>query len=126
MLESWKSSYSVNVLAMDQDHQKMIGMITTLYDAMKKGQSRTVLSGLVTELNDYAITHFAREEQYLKGIKHSELDMQAQQHSVFLAKVSDFKVKFESGESALAVQMLPFLNEWFLNHIMKMDMKYKA
>jgi|GEM_PF-3300305 hemerythrin-like metal-binding protein len=57
--------------------------------------------------------------------KHPELLAQKQQHQVFLDKVSEFKTSFENGETALAVKMLPFLNDWFLNHIMKVDMKYK-
>ncbi|MDR3590436.1 MAG: bacteriohemerythrin [Negativicutes bacterium] len=126
MLQGWKDMYSVNVPTMDTDHQKMVGMIGTLYNAMKKGQSRDVLSGLISELNNYAVTHFSREETYLKNMNHYEFDNQYQQHKLFLAKVSEFRENYEAGNNALAIQMLPFLNEWFLNHIMKMDMKYKG
>jgi len=124
-LKGWDNSFSVNDNTMDADHQKLINNISILHEAMKMGKSKSVLEQLINDVNVYAQTHFSREEQYLTQIKHTELAAQKEQHKIFLDKVSEFKKNFANGQTVLAVEMLPFLNQWFLNHIMKIDMKYK-
>jgi hemerythrin-like metal-binding protein len=124
-LKGWDDSFSVNNTTMDADHKQVIQMIGTLNEAMKAGQSKTVLELLVTKLNNFAQTHFSREEEYLAEKKHPDVDIQVQQHKVFLSKVADFKRNFERGQLVVAATMLPFINDWFLNHVMTIDMKYK-
>ncbi|MDU2063736.1 MAG: bacteriohemerythrin [Sporomusaceae bacterium] len=124
-LSGWDNKYSVNILAMDKDHQKLIEMISNLHQAMKSGQSKTILTPLLSNLTHYAQDHFASEEKYLSSIGSSELVTQKQQHVTFLNKIGEFKSTYEAGNTTLAIQILPFLNNWFLNHIMQMDMKYK-
>jgi hemerythrin-like metal-binding protein len=124
-LNGWNQSYTVNNQLMDNDHQKMAELISNLYASMKLGQSKTILSPVLTKLKNYATTHFLREEQLLKQKNHPDLQTQQQQHALFLTKVEEFEINFNQGNTLLAVKMLPFLNEWFLNHIMKVDMKYK-
>jgi hemerythrin len=124
-LKGWDDSFSVNHTTMDDDHKQLVQMIGTLHEAMKAGQSKTVLERLVTKLNDYAQNHFSREEKYLTEKKHPDVDTQKQQHKVFLDKIAEFKRNFERGQTVVAATMLPFINEWFLNHVMKIDMKYK-
>lgn len=124
-LKSWDDSFSVNHTAMDDDHKQLVQMISTLYEAMKAGQSKTVLERLVTKLTNYAQNHFSREEKYLTEKKHPDVDAQIQQHKVFLDKIAEFKRNFERGQTVVAATMLPFINDWFLNHVMKLDMKYR-
>jgi len=124
-LKGWDNSFSVNNTTMDTDHKELIQMISALNEAMKAGQSITVLDRLVTKLTNYAQSHFSREEKYLTEKKHSDVDVQMQQHKVFLDKIAEFKRNFERGQMVVAATMLPFINDWFLNHIMKIDMKYK-
>jgi len=125
-LQGWNEKFSVNNPKMDSDHRELVTMISTLHEAMKKGQSKLVISDMVDKLLWYANTHFSREEEMLKSIQYSDLPGHKMQHVLFLQKVGEFKTNLENGHSKLAVQMLPFLNNWFLNHIMKIDMKYKA
>ncbi len=124
-LKGWDYSLSVNHAGMDDDHQKLIENMKILHEAMKTGQQRVALAELIDDVNDYAQTHFLREEKYLREINHPDFMMQQQEHMAFLEKVRDFKRSFENGQIVLAIQMLPFLNDWFLNHIIKSDMKYK-
>lgn len=124
-LSGWDAKYSVNQPVMDKDHQKLIEMISLLHTRMKEGKSKTILSPLLDDMTHYAENHFSREEKYLAQMGSSELSYQKEQHSIFLGKVHEFQDAYEKGNMALAVQLLPFLNNWFLQHIMKIDMKYK-
>jgi hemerythrin len=124
-LKAWDNSFSVNHTTMDSDHQQLLQMIQSLNEAMKMGQSKTLLDKLVTGLNSYSIDHFSREEKHLTAINYADINAQQQQHAIFLNKVNEFKMSLQMGDMSLAIKMLPFLNDWFLNHIMKTDMKYK-
>lgn len=125
VLKGWQDSFSVGVDNMDQDHRKMMQMINSLFEAMKQGQSKSMLSPLISDLYSYATEHCKREEAYLTQIKHPDLETQRQQHALFLQKVLEFQNNFQAGNNSVSVQMLPYLNDWFLNHIMKIDSKYK-
>ena len=124
-LKGWDNSFSVNHTTMDSDHKQLVLMISDLHEAMRVGQSKMVIEKLVKDLSHYSVNHFSREEQYLKESKHPDLDAQMQQHALFLNKVTEFKNNVDNGQPSIAIKMLPFLNDWFLNHIMKIDMKYK-
>ena len=124
-LQGWESKFALNVPAMDADHQKLVSMISSLYDSMKKGESKQVVSRLVTELNSYASTHFENEEKMLANNNHPEVLLQKEQHVQFLNKIGEFKESVDRGKLNTSVEMLTFLNNWFLNHIMKVDIKYK-
>lgn len=125
-LKGWNQAYSVGHSLMDEDHRKLVSMISNLYEAMRIGQSKTVVAPLIQQVDQYAKEHFRREEEYLQKINSSAYNDQKNQHTLFLNKVQEFKTRYESGTSMLALEMLPFLNEWFMNHILKTDMQYKA
>ncbi len=124
-LQGWENRFALNVPAMDADHQKLVSMISSLYDSMKKGESKQVVSRLVTELNNYASTHFENEEKMLANSNSPEVLLQKEQHVKFLNKIGEFKASVDSGKLNTSVEMLTFLNNWFLNHIMMVDIKYK-
>ena len=43
----WDEKYSVQVKEIDEQHQKLIGLINTLHDAMRDGKGRDVISGII-------------------------------------------------------------------------------
>lgn len=123
-LQGWKKEFSVNHPIMDADHQKLVEMISSLYEAMKLGKSRDVLEKNLNSMTKYAKEHLMREENYLISINFPDLNNHQQQHQLFLQKVEDLTTNFGKGNMAIAVDMLPFLNQWFMNHIMIVDKKY--
>jgi hemerythrin-like metal-binding protein len=50
------------VESLDAEHRKLFYLINTLHEAMKSGQSRTVIAGILHELERYTQTHFLVEE----------------------------------------------------------------
>ena len=43
------------------------------------------------------------------------------EHKKLVAEVSAFKKKFDSGQAAISVELMGFLRDWLLNHILKVD-----
>jgi len=125
LLQEWDNSFSVNNQVMDDDHKYLLQLIRGLYEAVSVGRGKMVIEPLIRELDLYAKKHFTSEEKYLEEQQHPDLKKQRQQHQLFLEKIIEFRSSFENGQTVIMGQILPFLNSWFLNHIMKSDMRYK-
>ena len=46
------------------------------------------------------------------------------QHEKFVEKVEQFIKDFDSGEATLSFELIDFLKQWLVNHILKIDAKY--
>ncbi|HYB19691.1 MAG TPA: bacteriohemerythrin [Thermodesulfobacteriota bacterium] len=124
MLIQWNDSLSVNVGEIDRQHQRLVGMINDLNEAMRQGKGKDVLGKIVNGLITYATTHFRTEEGYFDQFAYPAADGHKKEHSDFTKKVSEFKDGFEKGKLGLSIQVLDFLSDWLQNHIKGVDKKY--
>ena len=46
------------------------------------------------------------------------------EHLKFIERIEKFKNEFEKGNGVLSFDLIDFLKNWLLNHILKVDMKY--
>ena len=123
-LIQWNDSFSVNVVEIDQQHQKLVAMINDLNDAMRQGKGKDVLGKIVNGLIVYAESHFKTEEKYFDQFGYPETDSHKKEHSDFVVKVSEFKSGFEKGKIGLSIEVMNFLSDWLQNHIKRVDNKY--
>lgn len=123
-LIEWNDDYSVNVKEIDQQHQKLIGMINDLHDAMSEGKGKTVLSDILNRMIQYTKEHFSTEENYFAKWNYPESGQHKNEHEKFVAKVTDFKEGVDSGRLFITVEVLQFLSDWLKNHINKTDKQY--
>lgn len=120
----WDDSLSVNVVEIDKEHQKLVGMINDLHDAMRHGQSKLILSNIINGLIDYAGTHFRTEEGYFERFGYPDAIMHKQEHVAFTQKIAEFKYKYDAGKVGLSMDIMNFLSEWLRHHIKVVDKKY--
>ena len=121
---TWNDSLSVKVLAIDQQHKKLIDMINELSDAMRSGKGRDILSKIISGLILYTGTHFKTEEKYFDQFEYPEAEIHKKEHEAFVLKVLEFKKGFEKGDLNLTVEIMDFLSDWLQNHIKGSDKKY--
>ncbi|MEO0288940.1 MAG: bacteriohemerythrin [candidate division WOR-3 bacterium] len=119
----WNDSLKTGNEKIDEQHQKLIGMINLLYTSMKKGEGKNVLEKLLKELLDYTKYHFETEEKIFSKIKDKNIEKHIKEHSDFTFKINEFKLRFESGEKFFTIELLNFLKDWLLNHIKKVDIE---
>jgi hemerythrin len=120
----WDDSLSVNVAEIDKQHQKLVGMINDLNDAMRERQGKDALGKIITGLMNYAVTHFSTEERYFDQFGYPETVSHKKEHSKFAQQVSTFKTKFDTEPLGLSIEVINFLSDWLQNHIMSIDKKY--
>jgi hemerythrin len=123
-LITWDKSFSVNIVEIDKQHQKLIGMITDLNEAMRQGKGKAILGQIISGLIGYVDTHFKTEEKYFEQFGYLETDAHKKEHQDFTAKVGDFKKGFEGGQLGLSIEVMNFLSDWLQNHIKVVDKKY--
>jgi hemerythrin len=123
-LIQWNDSLSVNVTEIDKQHQKLVGMINELDDALHQGKGRDALGKIINGLIIYTGTHFKTEEKYFDQFGYPEADSHEKEHLDFVAKVSDFKSGFEKAKFGLSIEVMNFLSDWLQKHIKGVDKKY--
>ena len=115
-LIEWNDTLSVNIEAIDRQHQHLIQLINDLHQAMKQGKAKEILGLIIEDLSEYAQEHFMTEEKLF--IKHGYPQKQTHinEHNRFIDQVVDFKSSFGAGRMTLSVDIMNFLHQWLLEH----------
>jgi hemerythrin len=123
-LITWSEDYSVKVPVLDEQHQRLIGLINELHEAMLEGKGRNITVRILVSMVDYAIYHFAAEEEMMKAKGYPGLAAHQAQHEAFRQRVTEFHQQFTAGQVGLTIQIMNFLKDWLVNHIRGTDQKY--
>ena len=117
---------SVGVEALDADHRHLLDITATLEEAVEGGASGMQVGELLQELIDYADTHLSREEYLMEKLGFEDTTPHIATHDVFRRWISDLHAR-HAGEDVctLSSKVLDYLNNWWINHILKSDMEYK-
>lgn len=121
---SWTPELSVSVEEFDSQHQVLIGLIQKLYGAMENGEGDGVSTQIVKELIDYTDYHFAVEEENFRIYGYPDAEAHIAEHQTLLKKARELYQGLEQGRTVLSNEILDFLQDWVMNHIMKTDVKY--
>lgn len=124
----WKEEYTVGVEELNSQHKKIIGFINDLDNAIHTKNTKEKLCEIINGLNDYAKFHFITEEKYFEEFDYPKIEEHKMYHGDYMVKVIDFEEKVQklNGHSAieLAFEMLDFLEDWWVDHILHKDKEY--
>jgi len=129
-LIEWDDSLKLGVAVVDRQHERLIGIINRLHEAMMEGRGTDVISEILDELIIYTATHFSMEEKYFAQFEYPDAEEHKREHDALIEKVSAFASDFDkavrSSRSALATELLQFLQIWWRYHMMETDSKFVA
>ena len=120
----WSDEYSVMVHSMDVQHKKLIAMINDLNSAFSEGVSKSAVHTTLNSLITYVAEHFAEEEKLMESVNYAELSSHKKTHETFANKALQLRADFESGNALVGADVMRFLKEWLVSHIMGTDKKY--
>jgi hemerythrin len=123
-LFDWKDSYKFGITEIDNQHQKLFGIINHLYDLMRQSQAEPLIKSILQELIDYAAYHFSTEEKYFIKFHYADIDKHIKEHLSYKQKVSDLILKTSSENGTIPFALLNFLTDWWVNHIIGVDRHY--
>lgn len=125
-LINWDESYSVNIKKIDEQHKELVKLVNELHDAMSQGAANDVLSKVLNSLVDYTIIHFNTEEELFKSYNYPDAQNHKTEHDKLTQQVKDFQGKFRDGKSTITYELMDFLSDWLINHILDSDKKYSS
>lgn len=120
----WNDRLVTGVKEADEQHKKLVSLVNDLYDAMKQGKGKEITDKILDELVKYANYHFGTEETLMTKYGYPDLANHKREHENFKVKVKEFLDKKAKGEATLSIEIMNFLKEWLVKHIMGTDKKY--
>ena len=120
----WKNEFSVGIPEMDNQHQKLVAMLSHLEDAMGKGKGKEVIGKILAELVKYTQTHFNNEEFLMRSHNYPDLTTHRIEHTKLTQRVLAFKLDFDAGKATLSIPVMNFLENWLVTHIQGSDKQY--
>jgi hemerythrin len=123
---NWTAEYSVEVESIDQQHQKLFGMLNELHDAMKVGEGAQTAPRVLKNLVEYVCEHFALEEALMAQAQYPELARHKAEHDKLTGEVAKLMQDFESGKTVMSMTLQRFLRTWLQEHILGCDKKYMS
>jgi len=127
-LFEWNDSLKLGIAVVDRQHERLVGIINRLHEATMEGRGTDVISEIMDELIIYTATHFSMEEKYFAQYDYPDAEEHKREHEALIEKVAAFANDFEkaprSARSALAKELLQFLQLWWRFHMMETDSKF--
>jgi hemerythrin-like metal-binding protein len=121
VLFRWKPEYSVHHAGIDQQHQQLVALMNELHAAMTAGKGRTVLEKILTELVAYTRRHFAYEEEQMERAGYPSLRQHRELHRALTGQVEQYLRQWNAGQLTGGVELLSFLKDWLIKHILQTD-----
>lgn len=125
-LIQWNPQYSVGIKHLDEEHKQLVDTLNELHAAMRSGKANSVMGPILDSLISYAATHFESEEKLFKEYDYPHFDSHKKEHEDFKEKVLEFKNEFDEGRIMLSIQVINFLKNWLIKHILASDKEYSA
>ena len=117
----WKDEYLLGVNAMDDEHKILIEKINFLSVALGEGPKKA--KAAFTDLASYTAEHFGDEEKFFDSIQYPDSVAHKGIHRRVLTKVGEFGKQLDNG-TLVPAELMNFLNDWLLKHILGVDMVY--
>ncbi len=125
----WTEDLSVGVDEIDRQHKELFHRINNLVTAIKQHRCKDEIDGTLKFLEEYAVTHFAYEEKYMKDVQYPKYPQHKTHHAQYLEHLSELKreaaqPRVKGGSYDLSVTTNQVVVDWIIDHIMKVDRKF--
>ncbi len=120
----WKPCYCIGDPKIDAQHQNLVSLLNSLNECIQRVSSKKLIDCTLMELVRYGEEHFRDEEDLMQRIGFPELDRHRKEHEKLLVEVFAFKKRFDRGQ-ATKMELLYFLRDWLIDHIINEDLKIR-
>jgi hemerythrin-like metal-binding protein len=120
----WTEKYSVNIAALDRQHQRFFETVNRLNEALANGEGRAATLKILSELSQYATNHFAAEEALMAEYRFPGLAAHRIVHEKFIQSIKQFTANHRAGKPGAPVSIMLFLQTWMKEHLLGEDKLY--
>jgi hemerythrin-like metal-binding protein len=123
-LIGWSEDFALDLPEIDAQHQVLFGLIADTWDAIVARSGRKDQLRLIGDLEDYAAQHFKEEELFMQATAFPKLASHKLAHDTFVRRISAERASIEGGSPSLSLDLMRFLQNWLVDHIMVSDREY--
>lgn len=120
-----KEEFYIGIEEIDKQHAELFRIAETAYElAMDEFivDKYDHIIAILDELKEYAKQHFTDEEAYMESIQYKRLFTQKIEHNAFMEQLEKIDLqKIEDNQASAILEILEFLNDWLVSHIMEKD-----
>jgi methyl-accepting chemotaxis protein len=124
VLIEWGPTYMIGVDLIDSQHKVLVDLINKMYDSFGSTGNMKVIKKTVSELVAYTEYHFGVEEELFKKLNYSDTKNHILQHHKFVEQCKKFEQDVLTGKITMSFEVIEFLKNWLMNHILKTDTRY--
>ncbi len=120
---AWDEKYNTGCPEIDRQHRGLFDIINKLSDKLHSIEKDDIVD-ILNDLYKYTDEHFRTEEELFEKSSFPNAKEHKLQHKEFINKVAEFTSKFEKEDAMLTFDILFFLKDWILEHILYSDREY--
>lgn len=127
-LKLWEEQkLSLDIHNIDQQHKELVFILQQFNDLQKATETRkrAFTPVFIKKLFFYAQYHFSFEEELLSKNQYKAIQSQKEQHKDFIMRIEDFVREYNLQKETLNDEIILFLKNWIVHHILEEDGKYK-
>jgi hemerythrin len=120
----WDDKYEIGIQPFDDHHRHLVRLTNKVFDDTTACGHAGSMERVLRELSEYTDYHFAAEEQWLKEHDYPEFEGHRGEHSEFTKYISDVCKDHALNKNELSMEVLTFLYNWLIQHILESDVAY--
>jgi len=120
----WETIFETGIEKIDNQHKVIIRLLNELYKIILDENGGGSIDNVINELVQYTDYHFGEEEKLFAKYKYIEEEQHKLEHQKFIDKINNIVKNEIKSEDFVAIELLNFLKDWLLEHIMVSDQKY--
>ena len=125
---TWNDSFLTGVARIDEQHQVLVNTLNEANMRLSHGVTRELLEQITRDLLSYALYHFETEESLMREYDYANQagpddERHRQEHRGFSQKVVAIREDLKDGQLVSREDLLGFLNNWLVNHMLNTDKK---
>ncbi|GAM10874.1 bacteriohemerythrin [Geobacter sp. OR-1] len=122
----WEQRFSLGINHIDKHHRHLLELLNMAYRAFTESRDINDARCLFHELLAYAEYHFAAEEELMQRYEYTGSAAHVAEHEKFRVTVNELLGRFLSSAQQYNVEVIYFLEEWLINHILFVDKEFAA
>ncbi len=119
----WYDNYNIGVAEVDKQHQQLAKTIKKLQNSLSQGRFTSETGETMRFLVDYTKRHFQEEEALMEKIGYEEIVQHRKLHEKLVGQVVQILLDLKKGKNIDAYELVDFLTDWLINHIVHEDKK---
>ncbi len=120
----WDDKYSVGISRIDSEHKQFIDIINKAIATKEHNDNPEELEEVLYSIVRYATIHFTTEENYMVEFDYPEYQYHQAEHHFFSEIAILYCKRVANGDSQITNEILEYLKQWLVNHILVTDKKY--